>query len=88
VAAWTARNGCDEAPTITELPDLEDDGTTVRRERYSGCDGGAEVVYYAILGGGHTWPGSGVPSGGFVGRTSRDISASETAARFFLDHIR
>jgi polyhydroxybutyrate depolymerase len=88
VATWAARDGCDGGPTITELPDLEDDGTTVRRERYSGCDDGAEVVYYAIMGGGHTWPGSGVASGGLVGRTSREISASETAARFFLEHIR
>jgi polyhydroxybutyrate depolymerase len=88
VATWAARDGCDEGPAIMELPDLEDDGTTVRRERYSGCDGGAEVVYYAIQGGGHTWPGSGVASGGLVGRTSREISASETAARFFLEHIR
>jgi polyhydroxybutyrate depolymerase len=88
VATWAARDGCDEGPAMTDLPDLEDDGTTVRRERYSGCDGGAEVVYYAIQGGGHTWPGSGVASGGLVGRTSREISASETAARFFLEHIR
>jgi polyhydroxybutyrate depolymerase len=88
VATWAARDGCDTGPEITELPDLEDDGTTVRRERHSGCDGGAEVVYYAIRGGGHTWPGSGVASGGIVGRTSREISASETAGRFFLEHIR
>lgn len=88
VAAWTARDGCDDPPAVTELPDLEDDGTTVRRERYSGCDGGAEVVYYAIEGGGHTWPGSGVASGGLLGRTSHEISASDIAARFFLEHVR
>lgn len=88
VAAWAARDGCDAAPAITDLPDTEDDGTSVRRERYSGCDGGAEVVYYAIEGGGHTWPGSSAPSGGIVGRTSREISASDAGVRFFLEHIR
>jgi polyhydroxybutyrate depolymerase len=88
VAEWAARDGCGAAPAVTELPDIEDDGTTVRRERYTGCDGGAEVVYYAIEGGGHTWPGSGVPSGGLLGRTSHEISASDIAARFFLEHVR
>jgi polyhydroxybutyrate depolymerase len=73
---------------VTDLPDAHDDGTTVRRETYTGCDAGAEVVYYEIEGGGHTWPGASAPGGGGVGLTSREISASEIALRFFLDHIR
>ena len=58
------------------------------RERHANCAAGAEVVYYAIEGGGHTWPGSLAQSGGIVGRTSREISASDAAVRFFLDHVR
>ena len=88
VATWAGRNGCAGAPAVTELPDLEDDGTTVSRHRHAACADGAEVVYYSIQGGGHTWPGSPTAGGGAVGRVSREISASETAVRFFLDHAR
>lgn len=88
VRAWAERDGCDGAPVVTDLPDAHDDGTTVTRERYVDCAADTEVVYYAIDGGGHTWPGSLTQSGGIVGRTSREISASEAAMRFFLDHVR
>lgn len=88
VESWSGRDGCDPTPEITALPDAEDDGTTVVRELHGGCDGGAAVAYYAIAGGGHTWPGSPVPSGGLIGRTSRDVSASAVAVDFFLDHTR
>ncbi len=88
VESWADRDGCDGGPEITALPDAEDDGTTVTRELHADCDGDAAVVYYAIEGGGHTWPGSPVPSGGAVGRTSRDVSASALAVDFFLDHAR
>ncbi|HUF89019.1 MAG TPA: PHB depolymerase family esterase [Gemmatimonadota bacterium] len=88
VATWVGRNGCAGAPVVTELPDDEDDGPTVTRHRHAPCADGAEVVYYSIQGGGHTWPGSPTIGGGTVGRVSREISASATAVRFFLDHAR
>lgn len=87
VESWADRDGCD-GPEVTALPDAEDDGTTVIRELHADCDGDAAVVYYAIEGGGHTWPGSPVPSGGALGRTSRDVSASALAVDFFLAHAR
>jgi polyhydroxybutyrate depolymerase len=88
VATWVERDGCGSVPVVSDLPDAHDDGTTVRRQRYLGCAADAEVVYYDIEGGGHTWPGSASQGGGVVGRTSREISASDTAVRFFLDHVR
>jgi polyhydroxybutyrate depolymerase len=88
VASWTDRDGCEGAPQIAPLPDAVDDGTTVVRRIHADCDQGSAVVYYAIEGGGHTWPGSTAPSGGLVGRTSRDVSASELAIEFFLNHVR
>jgi polyhydroxybutyrate depolymerase len=87
VDTWVERDGCSGTVETETLPDVHEDGTTVHRDRYSDCASGAEVLYYAIEGGGHTWPGSPLPSGGLVGRTSREISASEIALRFFLDHI-
>jgi polyhydroxybutyrate depolymerase len=87
VETWVERDGCSGAAESETLPDAHDDGTSVRRDRYADCASGAEVVYYAIDGGGHTWPGSPLQSGGLLGRTTRELSASETALRFFLDHV-
>ena len=88
VASWADRDDCGGVPEVTPIPDAEDDGTTVVRRVHGDCDAGTAVVYYAIEGGGHTWPGSTAPSGGIVGRTSRDVSASALAVDFFLNHIR
>lgn len=88
VESWAERDGCEGAPEITPLPDTQEDETTVVRELHAHCDGDTAVVYYAIEGGGHTWPGSPVPSGGALGRTSRDVSASALVVDFFLDHTR
>jgi polyhydroxybutyrate depolymerase len=52
--------------------------------RFTGCRDQAEVIIYAIEGGGHAWPGGG-PT--FIGKTSKDINASETMWAFFENHI-
>ena len=88
VESWVERDGCEGDPQITPLPDTEADETTVVRAVHENCDGDSAVVYYAITGGGHTWPGSPVPSGGALGRTSRDVSASAVVVDFFLAHAR
>ncbi len=77
-------NACSLTPDIVALEDVADDETTVERRTYGGCDGGSEVVLYAVLGGGHTWPGSQTQfSEAVVGRTSQDIDASAVIADFF-----
>lgn len=75
VATWAAGNGCDPTPEI--IPP-QGDASGVR---YAGCDEDAEVILYTIDGGGHAWPG-GWPIPG-VGKTSRDIDATEEMWRFF-----
>jgi polyhydroxybutyrate depolymerase len=75
VATWAEGNGCDPTPEII-LPQGDASGM-----RYAGCDEGAGVILYTIDGGGHTWPGGWpIP---FVGKTSRDIDATEELWRFF-----
>ncbi|MGH9846761.1 MAG: polyhydroxybutyrate depolymerase, partial [Blastocatellia bacterium] len=76
-------------PKTESLPDKEDDGTKVKRETYGPGKDGVEVVLYTIEGGGHTWPG------GWqyyleerIGKTSRDINASELMWEFFAKHRR
>ena len=66
-----------------------DDGTTVRRESYNGCRAGAEVTLYAVVNGGHTWPGGPqyLPES-TIGKTSRDIDANAIIWRFFAMHPR
>jgi polyhydroxybutyrate depolymerase len=78
-ADWTARwaqlNGC--APVPEEISTQGD----VSGIRYTDCLDDAEVVFYTIDGGGHTWPG-GMPLV-ITGKTSNDIDATEELWRFF-----
>ena len=87
VKFWVEKDQCASSPVITQLPDKDPyDGTEVRKEVYGGCEGGAEVVLYAIEGGGHTWPGGlqYLPES-VIGRTSREFKASEVIWQFFKE---
>ncbi len=84
VATWVKRNGCREDPVVEELPDAADDGMKVTRKTYRG-DNGAEVVLVTVTGGGHTWPGRQPPFG-LIGRSTRDISATDMIWEFFTRH--
>ncbi len=51
--------------------------------RYSGCAQGADVDFYTIDGGGHSWPGGEpMPEWG-VGHTTQDIDATRVMWEFF-----
>jgi polyhydroxybutyrate depolymerase len=80
---WAAHNGCGESST-QGLPDIVDDGTRVRRQTFSGCRDGADVVAVHVEGGGHAWPGGPqyLPAA-LVGRTSRDFDATDELWDFF-----
>ncbi len=88
IAFWVDHDRCSLRPVITYAPDSDPlDGTRVRREAYEDCQGGAEVVLYAVEGGGHTWPGGRqyLPEP-IVGRTSRDADANQLIWAFFMAH--
>ena len=88
VKFWVSKDGCPAAPEMEQLPDLTpDDSTSTIIERYTGCRDGTEVVLYKVIGGGHTWPGGlqYMPEK-FIGKTSRDFSATETIWQFFKLH--
>ena len=76
-------NGCPALPVTATLPTLAPDRTQVRTDTYQPC-GGAPVVLYTVIGGGHTWPGGEqyLPVR-VVGRTTHQFDASETMWRFF-----
>jgi polyhydroxybutyrate depolymerase len=86
---WAKRNACRDRPRTEALPDKVDDGTQVERRSYSNCAAGADVVFYRIEGGGHTWPG-GQPwlPEKLIGRTSGNIDASAQMWVFFVRHQR
>jgi polyhydroxybutyrate depolymerase len=77
IEAWAVRNGCSSEPE--PIPAQGD----VSGVRYVDCDDDVEIVFYTVEGGGHTWPG-GRPT--LVGKTSRDIKASQVIWEFFARH--
>jgi len=79
-AGWSERNGCDPTPQALPLPG-EAVGDT-HGVRYTGCREGADVIFYTIDGGGHTWPGS---RGYGIGKYSL-TNATELMWAFFLAH--
>ena len=79
---WAGKLNCNINPVVENLPDTEDDGTTVVRNTYDGCD----LILYTIEGGGHTWPGSSVAFDPVFGLMSREINASEVIVEFMLRH--
>ncbi len=84
-ADWAARDQCGATPAA--IPGTVGDVTGTR---YTGCAGDAEVDFYTITDGGHTWPGGAMGSqplmGLLLGKTSTDINASETMWVFFSAH--
>ena len=81
---WVTINGCNSTPTITDLPDIANDGTTIKKRVYSGGINGSEVVSYVVLNGGHTWPqGYQYLNEAIIGKTSQDINACEVIWTFF-----
>lgn len=78
-------NGCPEEPDVTKLPDTADDGTKVKRKTYRPDKEGADVILFVIEGGGHTWPGQEPPVG-FIGKSTKDISANDLIWEFFQRH--
>jgi polyhydroxybutyrate depolymerase len=73
---WASANDCRRASVSAASP-------SVVRTIYSGC--AADVLFYAIQGGGHAWPG-GEQDGDDGDLPTRELSASAEIVRFFLRH--
>lgn len=56
--------------------------------RYVDCDGGVEVRFYAVEGGGHTWPGSPIAAllEPALGYATDDVDATEDAWAFMSQY--
>lgn len=85
VMFWVKNNGCSSNPLVTDEPDNDpDDGTRVQRQQFMNGRNNCEVILYIIKGGGHTWPGGYQYLGKWIiGRTCRDMNATEVIWEFF-----
>jgi polyhydroxybutyrate depolymerase len=81
--AWAAHNGCEPEPEKTRI-------TSQVEHWVFDCPQGGDVEFYAIEGGGHTWPGSQFSVGieAIAGPTTFDIDANEVMWAFFSRHAR
>jgi polyhydroxybutyrate depolymerase len=89
VQKWVALNHCAAQPAKTQIPDEKRDGTSVEVEIYEPCADGTEVRDYTIVEGGHTWPGGlqYLPQM-VIGKTTKNMDASEVIWDFFARHSR
>lgn len=78
VRAWAALNGCEPDATDTVV-------TPEVTHRVFDCPQGADVEFYILVGGGHSWPGSEFSQAiaSVVGYTTFDIDATALAWEFF-----
>lgn len=90
VRYWVKRNGCTNERPLVRLPDIvASDSSTVEVITFTDCDCNADVLFYRIVNGGHTWPGVYVMAQERVlGITNRDIMASDELWSFFRKYTR
>jgi polyhydroxybutyrate depolymerase len=80
IERWSQRNLCDPVPENLPL------NGNVNGIRFTDCANQAEVIFYSIESGGHTWPGGKPLVGLLVGETSTNIDASAEIWSFFQQH--
>jgi len=84
---WSNQNRC--GATVDKVEIIESGrspGTQVRRFQSTECANGADMVLYAIINGGHNWPGVAdfIPPS-VAGLVNLDIHASDVIWEFFRD---
>jgi polyhydroxybutyrate depolymerase len=80
MATWAERNRCAPRPVETRI------AADIVQRAYVDCANGADVVFYTVEEGGHTWPGGAETPYWMVGRMTNNISASEVMWKFFQAH--
>lgn len=85
---WANYSACSSDFESEDLPQTGGSpGTNVRVLRLKACADDVEVLLYAIIGGGHNWPG--VPIVGplaILGKVNLDIDATQVIWEFFARH--
>jgi polyhydroxybutyrate depolymerase len=76
VQSWARMNGCTTGPSVEPVTEH------VTRETYTTCRGRADVVFYKVAGGTHSWPG------GNDGSATQEVSATDLIWEFFTHYRR
>lgn len=76
---WAERNQCHTSTPISQVGEIS--GMT-----WMDCSQNAEVIFYTIAGGGHSWPGGEPIPEWIVGKTSQAIDATRLMWQFFEEH--
>ena len=80
---WVQQNNCSDQAGVIDIPDINtNDGCTAEQYVYSGGTNGAQVEFFKVTDGGHTWPGAAFNSG----VTNQDFDASAEIWRFFSQY--
>ncbi|MEO8612056.1 MAG: PHB depolymerase family esterase [Chloroflexota bacterium] len=89
LAFWTQLNHCNTAKDAVKpenLPDTDStDHSKVTRISITDCADGSQVQFYAIVGGGHTWPGRPFDVGFDLGAVNLDIDATQIIWDWFAE---
>ena len=80
VQTLAARNGCQTNSVL--LPA----SGSVSGVHYPGGTNHADVVFYTVAGGGHTWPGGKPMAALIVGKNTADVDATRLMWDFFQAH--
>ncbi len=85
---WAGHNGCAASIDVHDIPaGGRSTGTRVRVYASRDCVANSSVSLYAVIGGGHNWPGvEGAIPPSIAGRVNLDIHASEVVWSFFDRH--
>lgn len=87
---WGVHNECDtDQVTMTELPPLgQSPNSSVQLLSYT-CPEDVNMVFYAVVGGGHSWPGTADSVDDAVeNKINMDVDAGEELWAFFARHQR
>ena len=84
---WVGKNSCNTNPTVSSLPTVVQDGTSVTKYTYMGCSNSTAVEYYIVKGMGHGWPpNTNAKTENLAGPTSGNINATDVVWSFFKLH--
>lgn len=90
IQKWVQLDGCKETKKAVQSADPSGSSATLDAPViHTACRGGVEVADYVVVNGGHTWPGGKqyLPEA-IIGKTARDVDASELIWQFFAKHQR
>jgi len=87
VQFWVNNNNCQTSENMINIPDTsQSDSSHVEYFKFSDCDCNANVRFYKVVGGGHTWPGVTISAYPQLGNTNEDMHASNKLWEFFSSH--